>query len=191
MKEKRLAVEPKASGLNYQCSHFLDIQTLRNSVGRLKVTVVEAADLQAKDLNGKSDPFCVVRLGDMQEQTTDVLPSTLNPKWNYKVRSHSQTSVLVLPPPPSPTHTHTHTNFHSVHTQTPSMCNRVFNCSCVQMEFAVYDLNKDTLEISVFDQDLFSPNGKTASFQFASSITSLVPRLIRKIQFFKWAWERG
>ena len=49
------------------------------------MTVVEAADLQAKDLNGKSDPFCVVRLGEMQEQTTDVLPSTLNPKWNYKV----------------------------------------------------------------------------------------------------------
>ena len=47
---------------------------------------MEAADLQAKDLNGKSDPFCVVRLGEMQEQTTDVLPSTLNPKWNCKVR---------------------------------------------------------------------------------------------------------
>ena len=83
----------KVSGLNHQCSHFSDIQTLRSSVGRLKVTVVEAADLQAKDLNGKSDPFCVVRLGDMQEQTTDVLPSTLNPKWNCKVRSHSQTSI--------------------------------------------------------------------------------------------------
>lgn len=59
------------------------------------------------------------------------------------------------------------------------MC--VFNYSYVQMEFAVYDLNKDTLEISVFDKDLFSPNGETASFQFASSITSLVPGFIRKI----------
>ena len=29
------------------------------------------------------------------------------------------------------------------------------------MEFAVYDLNKDAVEISVFDKDLFSPNGKT------------------------------
>ena len=53
------------------------------------------------------------------------------------------------------------------------------------MEFAVYDLNKDTLEISVFDKDLFSPNGKTASFQFGSYITRLVPRFIRKIQFFQ------
>lgn len=74
------------SSLNFRSSRFFpDIQTLKGSVGRLKVTVVEAADLQAKDLNGKSDPFCVVRLGEMQEQTTDVLPSTLNPKWNCKV----------------------------------------------------------------------------------------------------------
>ena len=27
------------------------------------------------------------------------------------------------------------------------------------MKFAVYDLNKDVLEITVFDKDLFSPNG--------------------------------
>lgn len=108
----------KVSGLNHQCSHFFsDIQTLRSSVGRLKVTVVEAADLQAKDLNGKSDPFCVVRLGDMQEQTTDVLPSTLNPKWNCKVRSHSQTGISTgIGTPP-------HINFHSV--RKPSMCKHV------------------------------------------------------------------
>ena len=37
------------------------------------------------------------------------------------------------------------------------------------MEFAVYDLNKDAVEISVFDKDLFSPNGKK-TVQFASSI---------------------
>lgn len=29
-----------------------------------------------------------------------------------------------------------------------------------QMEFAVHDINKDVLEITVFDKDLFSPNGK-------------------------------
>jgi hypothetical protein len=29
------------------------------------------------------------------------------------------------------------------------------------MKFAVYDLNKDSLEVTVFDKDLFSPNGKT------------------------------
>ena len=27
------------------------------------------------------------------------------------------------------------------------------------MKFAVYDINKDLLEVTVFDKDLFSPNG--------------------------------
>ena len=36
-------------------------------------------------ISGKSDPFCVVRLGT-QEQKTDVCDATLNPKWNKKVR---------------------------------------------------------------------------------------------------------
>lgn len=29
-----------------------------------------------------------------------------------------------------------------------------------QLKFAVHDINKDTLEITVFDKDLFSPNGE-------------------------------
>lgn len=61
------------------------MRTLKASVGKLKVTVVEAADLQATDPNGRSDPFCVVKLGDAQEYITDVRPATLNPKWNHKV----------------------------------------------------------------------------------------------------------
>jgi len=61
------------------------MRTLKASVGKLKVTVVEAADLQATDPNGRSDPFCVVKLGDAQEHITDVRPATLNPKWNHKV----------------------------------------------------------------------------------------------------------
>ena len=32
------------------------------------------------------------------------------------------------------------------------------------MKFAVYDLNKDSLEVTVFDKDLFSPNGKPISW---------------------------
>ena len=57
---------------------------MRGSVGTLDVTVVEGVDLQAKDLNNKSDPFCVVKLGEQQEQTTPVINNNLNPKWNYK-----------------------------------------------------------------------------------------------------------
>jgi len=36
--------------------------------------------------SGKSDPFCVVRMGT-QEQKSDVIEGTLNPKWNKKVRA--------------------------------------------------------------------------------------------------------
>ena len=64
------------------------MQTLRNSVGVLKVKVVEGADLQASDPNGRSDPFCVLKLGEMQEQTTNVVHGSLNPKWNYEVSPH-------------------------------------------------------------------------------------------------------
>jgi hypothetical protein len=84
-------------------------QTMKHTVGVLKVTVVKAEDLKASDPNGKSDPFCVLHFSQ-QEENTPVVNSSLNPKWNYTV------------------------------------------------QFNVHDLNKDVLEITVFDQDIFSPN---------------------------------
>ncbi|XP_029289832.1 multiple C2 and transmembrane domain-containing protein 2 [Cottoperca gobio] len=50
-------------------------------VGFLQVKVVKANDLHATDLNGKSNPFCVVELsnGKLQTQTIN---KTLNPEWN-------------------------------------------------------------------------------------------------------------
>ena len=62
-------------------------QTLvRSSIGKVFVTVVEAADLLASDPNGKSDPFCVVKLGESQEQATPVVNNCLNPRWNHTVQ---------------------------------------------------------------------------------------------------------
>ena len=58
---------------------------MKHTVGVLKVTVVKAEDLMASDPNGKSDPFCVLHF-NQQEESTPVVPNSLNPKWNYTVR---------------------------------------------------------------------------------------------------------
>ncbi|KAJ8252127.1 hypothetical protein COCON_G00214390 [Conger conger] len=60
---------------------------LRNSfqntrdVGFLQVKVIKATDLPAADLNGKSDPFCVLELGNDRLQTHTIYKN-LNPEWN-------------------------------------------------------------------------------------------------------------
>ncbi|XP_053172284.1 multiple C2 and transmembrane domain-containing protein 2 isoform X1 [Scomber japonicus] len=52
-----------------------------HDVGFLQVKVIKATDLLAADLNGKSDPFCVLELGNDRLQTHTVYKS-LNPEWN-------------------------------------------------------------------------------------------------------------
>ncbi|KAH3726729.1 hypothetical protein DPMN_052598, partial [Dreissena polymorpha] len=78
-------------------------------IGRLLVVIVEGIDLQSRDENGKSDPYCEVSMG-AQEHKTKVIPQTLNPKWN------------------------------------------------ASMQFIIRDVDMDSLCITVFDRDLFSPN---------------------------------
>lgn len=60
--------------------------SLKNShkygeVGFLQVKVIRANDLASSDLNGKSNPFCVVEVGNSRLQT-HTLYKTLNPEWN-------------------------------------------------------------------------------------------------------------
>jgi hypothetical protein len=53
-------------------------------IGWLEVSVVEAEGLRAADLNGRSDPFAVVELGNQRLRTTTE-PRTLHPAWNCRL----------------------------------------------------------------------------------------------------------
>uniref|UniRef100_A0A8C6QDS0 Multiple C2 and transmembrane domain-containing protein 2 n=1 Tax=Nannospalax galili TaxID=1026970 RepID=A0A8C6QDS0_NANGA len=50
-------------------------------VGLLQVKVLKAADLLAADFSGKSDPFCLLELGNDRLQTHTIYKN-LNPEWN-------------------------------------------------------------------------------------------------------------
>jgi len=54
------------------------------AVGRLLIVIVEGVDLKIAD-DGKSDPYCEVSMG-VQEHRTNVIQSTLNPKWNHSMQ---------------------------------------------------------------------------------------------------------
>eukprot|EP00063_Salmo_salar_P029756 XP_014004591.1 PREDICTED: multiple C2 and transmembrane domain-containing protein 2-like isoform X4 [Salmo salar] len=66
---------------------ILEKYSLKNShksvreVGFLQVKVFNATDLTSTDLNGKSDPFCVLELGNSKLQTHTIY-KTLSPEWN-------------------------------------------------------------------------------------------------------------
>lgn len=47
----------------------------------LSILVYQARDLSAKDITGKSDPFCIVEL-DSNRLRTHTLYKTLHPIWN-------------------------------------------------------------------------------------------------------------
>lgn len=51
----------------------------------LKVVVLKARNLAAKDKSGTSDPYLVLTLGD-SKNATQTVPKTLNPEWNMTVQ---------------------------------------------------------------------------------------------------------
>lgn len=59
------------------------LRTFHNikDVGHLTVKVFKATGLAAADLGGKSDPFCVLELGNARLQTQTEY-KTLSPCWN-------------------------------------------------------------------------------------------------------------
>uniref|UniRef100_UPI00398F5C16 multiple C2 and transmembrane domain-containing protein 2-like isoform X3 n=1 Tax=Pristiophorus japonicus TaxID=55135 RepID=UPI00398F5C16 len=59
------------------------INTFRNwsDIGFLQVQVINACNLAAADFSGKSDPFCVLELGNDRLHTHTVYKN-LNPEWN-------------------------------------------------------------------------------------------------------------
>jgi len=66
--------------------------------GKLSVRIKSGKHLPAKDMNGKSDPYVVLKLGKQKEKTK-VIKANLNPTWNehfsLKVTDH-ESEKLVL-----------------------------------------------------------------------------------------------
>jgi len=64
---------------------FFRVVRNKPPIGKLRVTIVEGAALAARNLKGKSDPYCEVYIGS-QEHRTSVAAGTLNPKWNASMQ---------------------------------------------------------------------------------------------------------
>ncbi|XP_061534272.1 multiple C2 and transmembrane domain-containing protein 2 isoform X2 [Phycodurus eques] len=70
--ERDAVVEKFSLSNSYKCV---------GEIGFLQVKVLKANELPATDLNGKSNPYCVIALGNSKLQTHTVYKS-INPEWN-------------------------------------------------------------------------------------------------------------
>ncbi|XP_004344517.2 hypothetical protein CAOG_06896 [Capsaspora owczarzaki ATCC 30864] len=77
VKRKNSISNPAAAGLP---TH--DLGEFPSVTGRLHLTLVEAENLAAKDVGGKSDPYCTVKLDDRLQFKTKHINKTLEPVWN-------------------------------------------------------------------------------------------------------------
>ncbi|XP_047478110.1 uncharacterized protein LOC125031428 isoform X1 [Penaeus chinensis] len=61
---------------------------LASGLGLMELTIIRARDLVAKDLNGYSDPYCVVKINSEVKYRTRVKKKTLNPEWEETLMTH-------------------------------------------------------------------------------------------------------
>ncbi|KAK8377710.1 hypothetical protein O3P69_013981 [Scylla paramamosain] len=61
---------------------------LASGLGLMELTIIRARDLVAKDLNGYSDPYCVVKVNGEVKYRTRVKKKTLNPEWEETLMTH-------------------------------------------------------------------------------------------------------
>jgi hypothetical protein len=73
----------------------LDPSESFNNMGKLRVDVMDAADLPAADRNGYSDPYCKFFLNEKDVYKTEKQKKTLHPAWNetFEVQVRSRTSA--------------------------------------------------------------------------------------------------
>jgi len=67
-----------------QTNNTTQTNTNNNTPSKLLIRCVSGHDLIAKDSNGLSDPFVVVKLSDIKHKTS-VIEKTLNPVWNETI----------------------------------------------------------------------------------------------------------
>lgn len=60
----------------------LDPRESINNMGKLRVDILDGADLPSADRNGKSDPYCKFELNGVEVHKTEVQKKTLHPVWN-------------------------------------------------------------------------------------------------------------
>ncbi|XP_071551358.1 uncharacterized protein [Panulirus ornatus] len=61
---------------------------LASGLGLIELTIIRARDLVAKDLNGYSDPYCVVKVNGEVKYRTRVKKKTLDPEWEETLMTH-------------------------------------------------------------------------------------------------------
>lgn len=73
----------------------LDPSESINNMGKLRVDILDGADLPSADRNGKSDPYCKFELNGQEIYKTKVQKKTLHPTWNefFEVSVPSRTGA--------------------------------------------------------------------------------------------------